>query len=208
MAAVTTSAIGIGVSGYMAYQGAQDKKDGQNKLDNYDRNDLVNPYKEGVRISTEGTDLMREESQRTSANMVDASKDAGIRGIMGVLPRIQEATNAENRDAQKILDDQVQRRDYAIAGDETNLRAMKENRDNNNIAALSSQVEAGKQDMWNGITGVAKSTIYGANNIDFSTEREPVEPVGDNLKPVGLTSLDKYKTKDPWALNSSSLNIK
>ncbi len=208
MAAVTTTAIGLGMSGYMAYQGAQKKKEAQGLLDNYDRTDLTNPY-EDVKISTIGSDLLREENQRTAAGLIDASRGAGIRGIMGAIPKIQAQTNLENKEAQKYLDDQVTRREYAIAGDKTNIRAMKENRDNANIAALSSQVEAGNQDMWNGITGVAKSAIYGANNIDFTGEGNPdVETVSSGLTPIGINTMDRLKTKNPWAFDPIFSSIK
>lgn len=167
MAAITTTAIGVGISGYMAYQGEQDKKKAQAELNSYERQDLNNAF-ENVKISTIGSDLLREESQRTSANLVEASRNAGIRGILGGIPKIQEFTNNINREGQKILDDQVLKREYAIAGDDVKLRGEKEDRDISNISALSSQVQKGEADMWNGIGGVSKGISYGANNIDFS----------------------------------------
>lgn len=206
-AAITTAAIGVGISGYMAYNSAQEKKKAKRALDNYDRQELKNPY-ENVQISTEGSDLMREESGRTSANLVEAAQGSGVRGVMGAIPKIQAYTNLENRDAQKYLDDQVQKREYAIAGDETNLRAVKENRDNANISALSSQIDKADQDMWNGISGMATSVAYGANGIQASNankaaSRTPVTalptpksadvvPLGTNLTPT----VEPLKT--PW----------
>lgn len=110
---------------------------------------------------------MREESGRNSANMVDASRNAGIRGIMGAIPKIQANDNAVNRQIQVDLDNQVMKKEYAVAGDKVGLRDMRENRDNANIAAFSSQLQKGDADMMNGISGVAKGIQYGANNIDF-----------------------------------------
>ena len=37
------------------------------------------------------------------------------------------------------------------------LRQIRENRDNQNIAGLSSGIDAANQDMWSGITGAANS---------------------------------------------------
>lgn len=168
-AAITTSAIGVGISGLKAYQGMKQKKEAQNELNDYERQDLTNAF-ENVKISTVGTDLMREENQRTSANLVDASRNAGIRGILGGIPKIQASTNDQNREAQVSLDNQVQKREYAVAEDNTRLRGIKENRDNANIAALSSQIDKGEQDMWDGITGAAKGISTIANNADFSSK--------------------------------------
>lgn len=209
MAAVTTAAISIGVSGYMAYNAAEEKKEAKRAMNSYDRQDLKNPF-ENVQISTVGSDLMREESGRTSANLVDAVRQGGDRAIISAIPKIQAYTNLENRDAQKYIDDQVLKREYAIAGDETNMRAMKENRDNANIAAISSQIDKADQDMWNGISGVASGISYGANSIQATskppTVREPVAPAS-TLKPAGAIPLAKNTTPtvgyttDPWALD-------
>ena len=91
-AAITTAAISVGVSGYMAYDSSQKKKKAQNEMNNYERQSLDNAFK-NVQISTLGSDLMREENQRTTANLLDASKDAGVRGIMGAIPKILAQNN-------------------------------------------------------------------------------------------------------------------
>jgi hypothetical protein len=41
---------------------------------------------------------------------------------------------------------------------------MTENRDNNNLASINSQIMSGNQDMWSGMMGVAKAGVY--NNVD------------------------------------------
>lgn len=209
MAAVTSAAITIGVSGYMAYNASEQKKEAKRALNSYDRQDLKNPF-ENVQISTVGSDLLREESGRTSANLVDAAQSGGARAIMGAIPKIQAYTNSENRDIQKYLDDQYQKREYAIAGDETNLRAMKENRDNANISALSSQIDKADQDMWNGISGMASGIAYGANSMQATKKpdvvRDPVSPAS-TLKPAGTVPLSNNKIasvddiNNPWAFD-------
>jgi hypothetical protein len=45
---------------------------------------------------------------------------------------------------------------------------MTENRDNNNLASINSQIMSGNQDMWSGMMGVAKAGVYAANNVDWS----------------------------------------
>lgn len=162
MAALTSAILGAGLAGYQIYEGAQQKKQAQAALDNYQRQELKNPY-ENIQISTIGSDLIRQESGRTTANLVDASRNAGIRGIMGNLPRIQAYNNLQNQEAQKYLDDQNIKRQYAIAGDETNLRQIREQRDFANISALGSQFNAGNIQMWDGIKGVGGALMYGAD---------------------------------------------
>lgn len=197
MAAATTAVLGVGVSGYMAYQGAKQKKDAKNELNEYERQTLTNAF-ENIPISTVGSDLMREESGRTSANLVEASRGAGVRGIFDALPKIVAENNNANREARSYLDDQFNKRSYSKAGDEINMRNIRENRDNGNIASLSSQIDAGRQDMWNGITGMAKAAnIYGKakpSNENGEAYEDFFGNQGDSLpEDIGYTPFSNLK---------------
>jgi hypothetical protein len=147
------------MSAYQAYDGAQRQKKAQRELNDYERQELNNAY-ENVQISTMGSDLLREENARTSANLVDASQLGGARTVIGAVPRVVAATNEINQNAAKMLDDQVRQREYAIAGDNARIEGITENRDIANIAGLSSQIDAGRQDMWNGISSGLSSAAY------------------------------------------------
>ena len=99
-AAITTAAIGIGMSGFQAWQGMEQKRKGQKALQDYERQDLnkSNPY-ENIAISTVGSDIMREEAQRTTANTIDALQGMGSRGA-AMLPQVvanNTRANAESR---------------------------------------------------------------------------------------------------------------
>jgi hypothetical protein len=162
MAAATSAIIGatsLGLSAYKSIDGAQRQKNAQRELNNYERQELNNAF-EDVQISTMGSDLLREENARTSANLVDATQQGGARTIIGGIPRISATTNQINQEAAKMLDDQVLKREYAIAGDNARIEGITENRDNANISALSSQVEAGRQDMWSGFGSALSSAAY------------------------------------------------
>ena len=162
MAAVTSAVVGaagLGMSAYQSIDGANRQKKAQRELNNYERQELNNAF-ENVQISTMGSDLLREENARTSANLVDATQMGGARSIIGGIPRIVGATNDINREAAKMLDDQVQKREYSIAQDNARIEGITENRDISNIAGLSSQVDAGRQDMWSGFGSALSSAAY------------------------------------------------
>jgi len=161
--------IGLGLGIAQTIQGSKDKKDAQGELNAYERSALDNAYK-NIQISTVGSDLMKEESQRTTANLTDATRAAGLRGVLGGIPKIQAQNNLANQEARKYLDDQVNQRQYAIAEDETRLRRYKEDRDIANIGALSSQVNAGKQDMWNGINGMYTAASSIGNELEYGSK--------------------------------------
>lgn len=167
-AATATALVGLGVAGYQAYQGSQNAKKANRDINNYDRQDLdkSNPY-ENMQISTIGSDIMNEQNQIQSANAIEAMRAGGSRGI-AMLPSVTAQNNQANQNTRAYLDDQVNKRNYAIAGDKTATRGMKEDRDNQNLSALSSQLQQGQQNMWSGIRGAASSAMYAANNIDWN----------------------------------------
>jgi hypothetical protein len=195
-AAITTAAVGAGLGLFQAYQGMKDKNDAKSALNNFKRQDLTNPYI-NMPISTVGTDAMREEASRTNANLIDASQ-GDIRSVMGNLPRIVSLGNELNRGIQTELDGQVQRRNYAIAGDEVAQRGMQEARDNGDLAGIGQQLQVGRQDMWNGLRGVAASASYGMNNSDaFANKTPQVEGVTSGITPVGVKSLTPKPMANP-----------
>lgn len=162
-AAIIGAAASTSAAGYSVYQGEQQKKKAKAELNSYERQGLENAFEE-VGISTVGTDLMREEAQRTTANIVDALQGGGSRSL-ALLPAVQANTNQVNRQIQKDIDDQVIQREYAIAGEDSRIMGIKEQRDNQNIAALGSQYMAGEQNTWNGINGAIAAISYSTNTI-------------------------------------------
>lgn len=204
MAAATVTALaGLGMSGYQAYQGHQNAKKANQAINNYDRQDLdkSNPY-ENMPISTVGSDIMREESQRNNANAVEALRNGGTRGI-AMIPQVVAANNRQNQEARAYLDDQVTKRNYAIAGDKTAIRGMKEDRENADLAGLGQQLETGRQDMWSGFRGMANSGMYWAENYK-PTENPQVDGIESFIKPIGLTP-QYTKSLTPTAPTLSSM---
>lgn len=177
--ATTTALVGAGLGVYQMYKGAQQKKRAEEQLANYKRQELKNAY-EDMRVSTLGSDLMREENARNMANSVDVLRNSGQRGILGGLPRLMNDTNNLNRQAQIELDNQMLARERAIADDNARLEQIKEARDIANIQALSSEINAGKQDLYQGlgttITGLADASkeakLYKIRDVNGNVVKE------------------------------------
>jgi len=204
MAAITSAVIGatsLGMSAYQAIDGANRSKKAQRELNDYERQELNNAY-EDVKISTMGSDLLREENARTTSNLVDASRMGGARTVIGGIPRIVSSTTDINREAAKMLDDQVRQREYSIAGDNARIEGITENRDNANISALSSQVEAGRQDMWSGFGSALSSAAYMGRGLKETKGTNTGEgfkaPNIDTSKGIGWENKTPYfKTSNP-----------
>ena len=162
--ATVTAIVGAGISAYTAIKSASDKKKAQAQLNNYERQELINPYKD-IKLSTYGTDIQRQDANRDVATLTEASRNAGIRGVFGAVPKIGALSNKVNENIGQQLEQQDINRQQAIARGEMQLMGVKENRDNQNISAISSQWNAANQDYQRNLWGVASGLASAGRSI-------------------------------------------
>ena len=173
MAVATSMAImgGIGLAkgAYDTVQASKEKKKRQAELDAYQRQKLEdsNVYKK-MQISTIGSDLMREESSRNIATAMNSIGNAGTRAIIGATPKLVAEQNNVDRAIQKELDDQVQKRDYAIAGDDAQIRGMQEQREYQDLAGLGNAIDTARQDQNMGMNTMLNGLMAGASGMSGS----------------------------------------
>lgn len=179
MAMGTAAAITAGVSGAMGIgqtiSGIIGKNKAKKALDNLDVPELNNAF-EGVSISTEGSDIMREEAQRTSAMLIDNAKAGGVRSAMGNAGRISAINNATNREARAYIDDQIIQKEYAVAEDNARIRGVLENRYQGEVAGLGQAMQANRQDIFSGIRGIGSSIMYAGRNFESNQDGGGVNP--------------------------------
>jgi len=164
MSQLVSGAFSTVLGAQQAKEGRAMQRDAQNELNDYERQALTNAY-ESVGINTAGSDLIRENGQQGAATFTDALQQGGSRAIIGGIPKVGAYLTETGQQAARNLDGQYINRDYAIAGDNANLRGIREGRDNQNIAALSSRINAGRNDYYNGAMAVGSglSTISSTN---------------------------------------------
>ena len=177
MAAATSIAMaGVGLlgSGYQAIKGAKDARDAKNALENYPRQEFNN-IAEGLQVSTLGANLQREGQAGLASSQTSALQSAGVRGVIGGLGRVEAGNQMVNKQIAADLDAEQKQIDQIEAQDDATIRGMKEQREYSDIAGLSSQYNAGNQMMWQGIGGVAQSTIAGLGALGKSIDdkKEP-----------------------------------
>lgn len=163
--------VGLATSGYSIFKGAKQNREAKNALNNLETPELTNVY-ENLPISTLGSNLMREESSRTTASVVDASRNSGIRGVFGAIPKIQAQSNSQNQQAQLYLDNQINQRNQRIASDNQRIQQMNEARYNNELAGIGQQMNVAQKYIDQGIGGAANSLMYGISNGVFSKKEE------------------------------------
>ena len=167
MGSAAAGALGAGMGLYQTIQGAKQAREAKNALENYQRQELTN-VAEGLQVSTLGADLQREEQARLSASQVDAAAQAGTRGIVGSVGRIEAGNQRLNREIGADLDRQQKEIDQIRANDEQRIQGMTEQRQNADISALSSQYSAGEQMKYSGLGNIIAGTGQAAVGIDNS----------------------------------------
>lgn len=163
MAAVTGAVIG-GVSAlggvYQAISGAQQARDAQDALNNLPIPELKNSYA-GMQVSKMGNELVSEQNQNRFAQNVDTLSAGGIRGVVGGLGQANQQAKQTDLEIQANYDAQQKQIAMAQAGDESAIRAMREQRYQGDVAALSSQVSAGNAQEMQGIKGAMQGLASG-----------------------------------------------
>jgi hypothetical protein len=161
MAAITSASLALAGGVYQAVQGAKQTRDAKDALNTLPIPDLQNAYA-GQQVSQLGANLQREEGARDFATSVDALRTGGVRGIIGGLGQVNAQRNLQNRQIGANLDEQQKQINMSIAEDEARIRAMREQRYQGDVAALSSQYSAGEASKMQGIKGAMQGLVSGA----------------------------------------------
>ena len=191
MAAATSILMGgaaLAGSALQIDQGLKQTKEGEAALNDFERQELQNIF-EDMPISLLGSNIRREDTSQMNANLTDAARNSGIRGVFGALPRIQAMGNQAARQNQLDVDNQVMKRNYAIAGDEGRIQGMQENRDNQDLAGIGQQIAVGQQNTMSGIGSAFNSLGFISGMMGKSaeeTDRPREESVNSNIQTQGV----------------------
>jgi len=158
------SSTGLGLGIYNTISGAKQANEAQRALENYERQKLTN-IAEGLQVSTLGSDLQREEQSRIASGQIGALREAGTRGLIGGLGRVEAGNQNVNRQIASDLDMQQKAIDQMQAEDEARIRSMQENREIGDISALSSQYNTGKQNQASGLSQIVQSASMVENQL-------------------------------------------
>ena len=167
--AAMSGGLGMGMGIYNTIQGAKQASDAEDALNKYKRQELEN-VAEGLQVSTMGADVQREEQARLASGQIGAAREAGTRGMIGSLGRIEAGNQRVNQQIGADLDAQQKQIDQMYAQDQANVRNMQENREIGDISALSSQYNAGKQGQVEGLSQVTQSASMLGNSLDSATK--------------------------------------
>lgn len=138
-AAAVSAGLSVVEGGINFFEGRRREKAAKEALENFNFTELENVH-EGRQVSTLGSDLVREENARISATGVDALRNAGTRGLIGGLGRVQQNNNLLNSRIAANLDEQQVAIDRDIANDNANIRRMRETRETNELQGIGQEL--------------------------------------------------------------------
>lgn len=155
MPVATTTAIALGVSAaataastasslHQAHKGKERARRASRELDAYQRQDLQNVYAD-LQVPTEGFDLRRQQIQQTVANQTESLSRAGARGLIGGLPQAQAYSEEAFTRLGADINQSMFRIQELIAQDEARIRDLQERREQQDIAGLGAEIQAGRQ---------------------------------------------------------------
>lgn len=130
-------------------------------------------------VSTLGSDIAREEASRNTASLVNASRQAGTRGVFSSIPRIQSLNNEANRRNQLELDTRIDRRNELVARDNQRIQGVDENRYSQELAGIGQLMDVGNAQTMAGLRGLM--TVSSQYALDNTPQKARTEEVGYSL---------------------------
>lgn len=177
---------GISIIGGLIKMSRAKKLESENqaRIDEYVRQSPDNAFA-SISVDSVGAELKREQSDALIATQLDALRKSGVRGVVGGVTPLAETSNKVGNEIYSDLSRQRADLNKSIAQDETRIRAIREARENADLAGLGNAVAVGRQnsesalnDIFSGIgmlVGVAGKSggfggLFGGNSssIDMS----------------------------------------
>ena len=203
MAAATTAAIigagaGLASTGVGLFQSIQEgnrRKQMEDYLANYQRQELANPM-EGLQVSTLGADRQREDLARSLSTVANQAAQGGSRAIASITPQATQQLMDNEAKIMADLDQQYRQNQQLIAQGAAQVQAMQENREQNDLLGIGNAMNVASQNQNNAMTQAAQGLMGlglmgasgGFNNKSPLTtqQRNIASQVGLGLFNVGL----------------------
>lgn len=169
MPAAAGIAAGVVSTGFSIYEGMSASKRAreiQNQINNYKRQDLVNPNL-SLQVSTLGADRQREDLARTMTTVTTQAGMGGSRAMLGILPNMVAQQNAQEAQIMANLDEQEKQRQQLVAQGDAMVQQMQEQREQQDLAGLGNALNTARHERINAYNnalqaGLATASLVGS----------------------------------------------
>ena len=190
-----TTAVSAGTSLRQTSAANRQVKKTQQAIDNYKRQDIVNPNL-ALQVSTLGADRQREDLSRSIATMANQAAMGGSRAILGLAPNMIGQQMQQEQQIAANLDQQEAQRQAAVAQGQGMVMQMTEQRENADLAGLGNQLNVARQESANGMnnliqTGLVAATLGSEMNKQGLFNSKTPNLIGSqvSMNPLGLPYL-------------------
>ena len=190
-----STAVSAGTSILQTSKANKQAKKTQQAIDNYQRQDIVNPNL-GLQVSTLGADRQREDLSRSIATMANQAAMGGSRSILGIAPNLLNSQLQQSQQIAGNLDQQEAQRQRAVAQGQGMVTQMMEQRENADLAGLGNQLNVARQESANGMnnliqTGLGAATLGLEMNKQGLFNSKTPNLIGSqiSMNPLGLSYL-------------------
>ena len=162
---IATLAISAASTAYSISKAEKERKAAEKRareLENYDRQELTNPY-EDMQVSTLGADRQREELARSMSGVANQAAQGGSRAILGVTPALMQQQITQNAQIAAGLDQQEAQRQQAIAQGNMAVQGAYEQREQEDIAGLGNAINVANFQAQNNMDNAIKTGLSGLN---------------------------------------------
>ena len=146
----TAVSLGITAAGAVTkmIDGFAQKKRAKEKMRQLEQAALPTNAFEGMEVPTEGIDLAREGIERGVATQTQALREAGVRGLMGGLGRVQQGAQQGYRELGAQYSDMLYDKEIAIAEEDANIQRVAEARLQGQIKQAGEQYAGARQQIF------------------------------------------------------------
>lgn len=164
-----------GVGLYQSIQEGNRRKQMEDYLANYQRQELANPM-EGLQVSTLGADRQREDLARSLSTVANQAAQGGSRAVASITPQATQQLMDNEAKIMADLDQQYRQNQQLIAQGAAQVQAMQENREQNDLLGIGNAMNVASQNQNSAMTQAAQGLMGlglmgasgGFNNL-FST---------------------------------------
>ena len=149
-----------------------------------------------------GSDIIKEEGQRRTANILGTLQGGDARNMFTALPSLVAMNNQINQQAALDIDRQMLNREYKKAEYEGRLNDIEEQRYQGELAGYGTLMNVGQQNMWNGINGAITSAGALGRSID-ETQTTKAKWKSDVIKNVNAFNFNNQSGIPDYSIMQS-----
>jgi len=193
--AIGSAAVGAAGGISKMIGGGKQKRAAKRALRQFKRQQLRN-VQEGRGISTRGAEVALEQNARQAATSLETLASGGIRGVVGGVGAVQEQSNKVAQQVGAGLDQQQVQLQREQAQDEARIRAMQEQRENQELNQMYAQLNAGEQNQAGGLGDIAQAG-FGAASLATSIGQQPPAGAGLPVNAKQTTAANPFGVTNP-----------